>query len=182
VRGHASYCSRPCFSDYGQPLSPSSLSCEWYGSTSVMVGATVSSLIVPVLTHRSCKEGTHRTHEVGHDVHRAWVLMPAAHSNRSRSKPTKQPKTAATANRKTNCSGEIMMPSSPPTIFRRSHPYFYTSSMKKSRGFSPTSENTPSTHFVNRGNPLPNKCKLSCPTGWSPVKLELQAIYISSYL
>ena len=68
-----------------------------------MVGATVSNLIVPVLTHRSCKEGTHRTHEVGHDAHRAWVLMPAAHSNRSRSKPTKQPKTAATANRKTNC-------------------------------------------------------------------------------
>src|SRR5215212_4990120 len=33
---------------------------------------------------------------------RAWVLIPAAHSNRSRSKPTRAPKTAATSKRKTS--------------------------------------------------------------------------------
>jgi hypothetical protein len=40
---------------------------------------------------------------------KAWVLIPAAHSNRSRSKPTRLPKTAATTKRSTICSVEIMM-------------------------------------------------------------------------
>ena len=36
---------------------------------------------------------------------RAWVLMPAAHSNRSRSRPTSPSKTAATKRRKTSSLG-----------------------------------------------------------------------------
>jgi hypothetical protein len=39
-------CSRWCQNGVNFTLTPS---CEWYGSTSVMVGATVSGLIVSVL-------------------------------------------------------------------------------------------------------------------------------------
>ena len=35
---------------------------------------------------------------------RAWVLIPAAHSSRSRSRPTRAPGIAATARRKTSSS------------------------------------------------------------------------------
>src|SRR5829696_4403090 len=40
---------------------------------------------------------------------RAWVLIPAAHSNLSRSSPTRQPKTAATTRRKTSSSADIIL-------------------------------------------------------------------------
>ncbi len=65
---------------------------------------------------------------------RAWVLIPAAHSNRSRSRPTRAPRTAATASRKTNSHGDIIARSPPnrslPSITRS---FFYTKAVKKSR-------------------------------------------------
>ena len=66
---------------------------------------------------------------------RAWVLIPAAHSNRSRSRPTRAPRTAATARRKTSSHGDIIARSPPNRrTFRRSRaPSFYTKAVKKSR-------------------------------------------------
>jgi hypothetical protein len=65
---------------------------------------------------------------------RAWVLIPAAHSNRSRSSPIRPPRTTATARRKTSSTGDIIARSPPhrclPSVTR---PSFYTKAVKKSR-------------------------------------------------
>jgi hypothetical protein len=64
---------------------------------------------------------------------RAWVLIPAAHSNRSRSSPTRPPKTAAT-----QAQDQFLRRYHPETTstsgFVSDTPIFYTKVVKKSRG------------------------------------------------
>src|SRR5215207_1142081 len=55
---------------------------------------------------------------------RAWVLIPAAHSNRSRSKPTRPPRTAATTSRKIVSCADIIPGAPPFEDLLLLHPYF----------------------------------------------------------